>query len=273
MNKRVLPGVAAALAAVGLAAGLWVGRAGAYAHTAPDYRQVDLAGVVARAEAGRVDYPLLFAQTGLGRAAVDALLARGQGQALFDYQAQYFAPCRWRTVTGVAMVRLEVTDGGFLVAPLEKGDILLTPSSRCGGWRNGHAGLVLDPEAGLVLEAYSLGAKSRVGRLEEWRNKPALAVVRPAGLDAGQRAAMADWAAQNLEGLPYSLFAGLPVADETARVKATQCAHLVWCACAVFGQDVDGGAGWPVTPRDLALSPLLETVQVWGLPQGARWPS
>ena len=84
---------------------------------------------------------------------------------------------------------------------------------------------------------------------------------------------MADWARENLVGLPYGLFSGLAWLGESTGPPATQCAHLVWCAYAAFGYDIDGGGGWPVTPRDISLSPLLETVQVYGLPQGQRWPS
>ena len=269
MKKRL----AASVLALGLAAAVWAGRAPRFAHALPDYPMVDLTGVVARAEAGKADYALLFAQTGLGPAAVDALLEAGRGGELADFQARYFAPCGWKTVKGAAVVRLEVTEGDFEFAPLEKGDILLTPSSRCGGWRNGHAALVVDAEEGLVLEAYSLGCPSQLSSLSTWQDKAAVAVLRLKGVSEERRARMADWARENLVGLPYGLFSGLPWLGESAGPPATQCAHLVWCACAAFGYDVGGAGGWPVTPRDISLSPLLETVQVWGLPQGRRWPS
>ena len=128
-------GLAAGVLALGVLAAVWVCRAPRFAHATPDYPMVDLTGVVARAEAGEADYALLFAQTGLGAPAVDALLEEGRGGELADFQARYFAPCRWRAVKGAAVVRLEVTEEPFEFAPLEKGDILLTPSSRCGGWR------------------------------------------------------------------------------------------------------------------------------------------
>ena len=249
-----------ALAVLAAGAAVWVGRAPRFAHAAPDYPMVELTGAVARAEAGKADYDLLFAQTGLGPSAVDALLEEGRGRELLDFQARYFAPCDWQAVRGAAVVRLEITEGEFEFAPLEKGDILLTPSSRCGGWRNGHAALVVDAEEGLVLEAYSLGCPSQLSSLSTWQDKAAVAVLRLKGVSAGRRAAVADWAREHWLG-------------ETSDPPATQCAHLVWCAYAAFGYDIDGGGGWPVTPRDISLSPLLETVQVYGLPQGRRWPS
>ncbi|WP_419502775.1 hypothetical protein [Candidatus Allofournierella excrementavium] len=271
MKKRL----AASVLALGLAAAaaVWVGRAPRFAHASPDYPMVDLTGVVERAEEGKADYRLLFAQTGLGAPAVDALLEEGRGGELEDFQARYFAPCAWKTVKGAAVVRLEVTEKDFEFAPLEKGDILLTPSSRCGGWRNGHAALVVDAQEGLVLEAYSLGCPSQLSSLSTWQDKAAVAVLRLKGVSEERRARMADWARENLVGLPYGLFSGLAWLGESTGPPATQCAHLVWCACAAFGWDIDGYGGWPVTPRDISLSPLLETVQVWGLPQGQRWPS
>lgn len=269
--RRVL-GALGALAVLAGALWVWTARSARLAHTPPDYPAVDLTGAAERAAAGMPDYPLLFAQTGLGPAAVDALAAAGRTGELKDFQRRFFEECSWRTEPGAAVVRLELREQPMEFAPLEKGDILLTASSRCGGWRNGHAAIVLDAEAGVVLEAYSLGLPSRTGSLDAWRDKPAVAVVRLANVSAQRRAAIAGWAASQLDGLPYSLLAGLAVAGESAAPGATQCAHLVWCAYAAFGYDLDPG-GWPVTPRDLARSPLLETVQVWGLPQGMRWPS
>ena len=262
-----------ALAVLAAGAAVWVGRAPRFAHAAPNYPMVELTGAVERAEAGKADYDLLFAQTGLGPSAVDALLEEGRGRELLDFQARYFAPCDWQAVRGAAVVRLEITEGEFEFAPLEKGDILLTPSSRCGGWRNGHAALVVDAEEGLVLEAYSLGCPSQLSSLSTWQDKAAVAVLRLKGVSAERRAAVADWAREHLLGLPYGLFSGLAWLGETSDPPATQCAHLVWCAYAAFGYDIDGGGGWPVTPRDISLSPLLETVQVYGLPQRRRWPS
>ena len=262
-----------ALAVLAAGAAVWVGRAPRFAHAAPDYPMVELTGAVARAEAGKADYDLLFAQTGLGPSAVDALLEEGRGRELLDFQARYFAPCDWQAVKGAAVVRLEITEGEFEFAPLEKGDILLTPSSRCGGWRNGHAALVVDPEEGLVLEANNQGCPTHQSSHTTRHDKAPEAVLRLKGVSAERRAAMADWAREHLLGLPYGLFSGLPWLGETSDPPATQCAHLVWCAYAAFEYDIDGGGGWPVTPRDISLSPLLETVQVYGLPQGRRWPS
>lgn len=271
---RRLAAAGACLAALCAGVFVWVQRSDRFAHTSPGYACVDLSGPVARAEAGRPDYALLFAQTGLGPPAVDALLRQGRGRELFDFQAQFFAPCNWSAQKGAAMVRLETTETPLRFAPLETGDILLTSSSRCGGWRNGHAALLVNAEEGLVLESYSLGWPSQLSSLSTWQDKACVAVLRLKNTPAAARAAIAAAARQNLLGLPYSLTVGLWGRDKSGFLpSATQCAHLVWCAFAAFGYDLDATPGWPVTPRDIALCSRLEVVQVYGLPQGRRWPS
>lgn len=56
-----------------------------------------------------------------------------------------------------------------------------------------------------------------------------------------------------------------------APVEGTQCAHLIWRAYAQFGYDLDANGGWIVTPRQLANSPLLEVVQVYGMDPDQPW--
>lgn len=55
---------------------------------------------------------------------------------------------------------------------------------------------------------------------------------------------------------------------EVSPLAGTQCAHLVWYAYQHFGYDLDSDGGLLVTPRDLYESPLLEVVQIYGLPMG-----
>ena len=59
---------------------------------------------------------------------------------------------------------------------------------------------------------------------------------------------------------------------DTSLLGGTQCAHLIWSAFAAAGYDIDSDGGWLVTPRDLARSPLLEVVQVYGVDPRKPWP-
>ncbi len=148
---------------------------------------------------------------------------------------------------------------------LEDGDILITFNSHFLGWRNGHAAIVTDAEAGLVLEALALGKDSAVLSLKGWRDCPSFAVLRLAGVSAEQRKMVAKYAEEVLSGVPYRLTAGMWESIETMRLSGTHCAHLVWYAYKQFGYDLDSDGGILVTPRDLYDSPLLELVQVYGM--------
>lgn len=143
--------------------------------------------------------------------------------------------------------------------PLENGDILLTFSTHTFGWRHGHAGLVVDAEQGLVLEAQQLGSPSSLAQAEHWSRYPTLQVLRLKDADSEVRQAAAAYAAGSLAGLPYRLSSGLlPARGE--EIASVQCAYLVWCAYSRQGWDLDGDGGRLVTVADLASSPLLERI-------------
>lgn len=83
--------------------------------------------------------------------------------------------------------------------------------------------------------------------------------LRLKDVPAQTRAEIADYARENLTGVPYRLSAGMWDAP------GTQCAHLVWSAYSRFGYDLDSDGGRIVTPKDLYESPLLEIVQIYGM--------
>jgi len=143
---------------------------------------------------------------------------------------------------------------------LEDGDILVTDSTYCLIYRHGHAAIVVDAFRGLTMESYGVGTKSRLSSVSEWRRYPHVLVLR---LHAPQevRSAIAQYAKEELIGLPYRLVTGM-VDDKDMKEKywGTQCAHLVWAAYKRFGYDIDGDLGWLVTPADFVKSPLLYQV-------------
>ena len=140
---------------------------------------------------------------------------------------------------------------------LENGDILLTFSTHSFGWRHGHAGLVVDQERGLVLEAVILGCPSCVVSAEHWRSYETLQVLRLKNTDSKLRQAVADYALENLNHIPYRLSSGW-FGESTPDTLTVQCAYLVWYAYSKFGYDLDSDGGVLVTVSDLASSPLLE---------------
>jgi len=51
----------------------------------------------------------------------------------------------------------------------------------------------------------------------------------------------------------------------------THCAHLVWRAFKQFGIDLDSNGGKIVKPQDIANSPHLEVVQIYGFHPEKLW--
>ena len=221
----------------------------------------------------RSDYRLVFLQTGLGRLGVDELRSAPgfKKSDILKFQKAYCG--KWRTeciaISAVTKQDRIIWDRGMKtpMAPVQDGDVLLSFSSHTFGWRHGHAGLVVNADKGVCLEAAVPGRNSRFRKLEHWKNYSGFAILRLKGVSKNRRNAIACYAARKLWDVPYELTSGLfgkkaPAADDTLRA---QCAYLIWYAFAHFGYDVDSDGGNLVTVNDLAKSPLFEVVQVFGI--------
>lgn len=259
-----------ALGAAGLALWGWIARTEATAHLAPGWGMQPIEPLLqsATTTGGQEQ---LFLQTGLGPAGLGAVLERQGADGVLAFQRQLFAPARWQCSYGTLLTRQDTLEAPVQLAPLEDGDVLVTPASHCLGWRNGHAALVVDAAQGYTLECGPDGVFLNLAA--NWGDRASFLVLRLAGADRAVRSAIAQDAWRELPGAAYSPTVGLfsPKLPR-AELTATQCSHLVWAAFARHGYDLDATGGWLVTPRDIALSPLLEVVQVYGLPPGQRWP-
>ena len=83
-----------------------------------------------------------------------------------------------------------------------------------------------------------------------------------------QRQEVADYACEELHGVPYHLssgFIGPKAPDPDAEYFGLQCAYLAWYAWNHFGYDLDGDGGRLVSSDDLLQSELLEVVQMYGM--------
>lgn len=265
---RFLGGIACA----GLLLGIWTKNAESSAHYTPQYQKQDISHCVEKKLLSGEDYRLLFLQTGLGRAGVDALRRQGRQEKLYRLQENYFAEidtgCRANTI--ISREEYLAGDGKEAAQEIltaEDGDILIHFNCHVFGWRCGHAGIVTDAEKRSTLEARVLGSDTEELCLDRWQSCPSFAVLRLKGAGKEERAEIAAYAKEYLMGLPYSLTAGLLGKDvgERSLPSGTHCAHLVWCAYKQFGYDLDSDGGLLVTPRDLYESPLLEVVQVYGM--------
>lgn len=277
--KRALGITAAILAGV---VALWLFLQFVWPHRTqpfhPDYPQADLAPILARDTLSPADYETLFAQTGLGPAAIDELLARGEEglQQILETQEGFFdppgsAPC---SSLGITTREHRFLNGeGYLVyavplAPLREGDVLVSLSTHTAGWNHGHAGLVVcpDPVRPVTLESVVLGSLSAQMDTNHWRSYTTLAVLRPKAEEAA-RQQVVDLALERLDGIPYSLLCGIfgEKFQPLEGSHSAHCSYLPWYAWRAVGLDLDGDGGRIVTPNDLLHSDKVEVVQIYGL--------
>ena len=269
------------LATLILSAALWKASTEPLAHWTPPYDREDLLPVYNKKALSAEDYRFLLMQTGLAPPVVDTLRQAGNFGAFETAQQAIFTQPRYSCVPNSPISWEEelvapIGGGprGGTIFGLEDGDILITKSSHVYGWRNGHAALVVDAENGVTLESVVLGTNSCTQNLNKWTTFPNFMVLRVKDMDKQTRAEVAAWAMEHLNGVAYDFSMGVlrPKEQEDGNYIGTQCSHLVWAAYKAFGYDLDADGGMIVTPKDLANSPLLEVVQVYGVDPSAIWP-
>lgn len=231
--------------------------------------------VLEKTEWNREDYAFLYQQTGLGKPALDQLRGNShyKKEDILAFQESYFAKRKIQCCRGSLFTRQdkiqEDQDNPVLVAPLNDGDIFLSFSSHSLGWRHGHAGLLVDAEKNLCLEAKMPGCRSGIKSAEHWKQCSSFVILRLKGASAKQRKEIARYAKKHLTEIPYSLTSGL-IGDRSGEEEhlTAQCAYLIWYAYKRFGYDLDSDGGKLVTVEDLLNSPDLEVVQSFGAGAG-----
>jgi uncharacterized protein YycO len=251
------------------------------AHVKPSYPWQDLSQVLKKERFSASDYRLLYEQSGLGKAAVDALPQANRKEKILAFQKSLFAEVRFVCEANSIISSEERLTGpqgeswkGTEFADLKNGYILLTNASHTLNWRHGHAAIVVDAAEGKTLESVVLGTDSCVQNIDKWLHYPNFIVLKLKSASPQLLSEIANFAINNLDALPYSLTAGIFSAkyEPTSQLSGTQCAHLVWRAFMEFGYDLDSERGRIVTPKAIANSPLLEIVQVYGMDPRQIWP-
>lgn len=236
----------------------------------PTYERVNLENILDKPILSDDDYGLLYRQTGLTKLGVDRALSRGTSgkNRILNIQECFFAEHKVINNFYCPYVCQDNIDEHVYCAYLEDGDILVTSSTHISGWRIGHAGLVIDAAADDVLEANAVGDKSKIGTSHDFTNRLNFIVLSPKA-DAAIKAEVVKYAENNLQGIVYDPTVG--VFSSKNKIEKTQCAHCVWYAYNQFGIDLDSNGGLIVTPRDLANSPQVEVVQVFGFDVDKLW--
>lgn len=234
----------------------------AQAYISPKAARGDLSDIAGRSADSLTeeDYAFICSQTGLGKAAVDSLASLDE---LYAYQESFYSEAEFECrMNSPVSFEERITGKAVKLAPLEDGDILVTNASHVFSWRNGHAAIVTDAENGITLEAVVIGSNSRTQDISKWTLYPNFTVLRLKNADSATRAQIAKYAAEHLNDMPYNVFVG--ICPMKYSFSGTQCAHLVWLAYAACGYDIDPNRGLVVTPADISLSGLFDTVQTYG---------
>lgn len=251
-------------------------------HIAPDYPEINIEQILSKKQLTEEDYKTLFYQTGLGKPSIDELRTESANSALaiLSFQENFFKDINYVCVSNSPISKEEsvVDDNGNLtygteLAPLHNGYILITKSSHVFGWRNGHAALIVDASKGETLESVVLGTNSLVQQTDKWKKYPNFMIFRIKGTSEEMMNEISQSAIINLNNIPYDLTVGIfsPKYKKVGEITGTQCSHLVWEAFKLFGFDLDSDSGKIVTPKDIANSPLLEVVQVYGVNPEEIW--
>ncbi|MEG1930139.1 MAG: hypothetical protein RR131_03270 [Anaerovorax sp.] len=239
----------------------------------PNYEKLSLEHLEKKRQFSDAEYELIYKQTGLGPPAADKIAK--MGQSFKAYQEDFFRSPTY-VCEKIGMITYEeknVDEDGnrkpaFDIPDIQEGDVLITKNTHSMGWRHGHSAIVANSHSGQTLEAVLWGEDSILQRVDKWTGYPSFILLRPKEDGLGKRAAK--YAVEDMKGVPYGLFTGIPEKSPEI-VKKTQCAHLIWYPYFQAGYDVDSDGGWLVTPNDLANSDFFSVVQVYGVNPEKLW--
>ncbi|MCD8286544.1 MAG: hypothetical protein LUD50_04905, partial [Clostridia bacterium] len=243
----------------------------------PDYDEVDIGAIMDKylkdgEELTDEDYETLYEQTGVAKIGVDRALAHGSSgkDKMLAIQKDYFTA--FEVEHDKFDIPLVCTD--FLANNnymtniyLEAGDILVSSSTHIMGWKMGHCGIVT--ASGKAMQAMAYGTPTYAGSITYFTSRINFMVLRPKADDSVCAAAAT--LAESLAGTEYNALVGI-FSKKNSMEHGTQCAHLVWYSYMQQGINLDPNGGCLVLPKDIASSPELELVQVFGFnPTTLKW--
>lgn len=234
----------------------------------PEYEKTAIDVILDKESLTEADYAALYRQTGLTKIGIDRTLKTYGKNRILDIQEDFFTEHEVNNRFFGPYTCTDFLDGHVAAAALENGDIIITTSTHISGWRIGHAGLVTNAATRAVLQASTIGTYSTVGSIRDFTDRVNFMIFSPR-VESDVKAEVVDYALNNLTGKVYDPTAG--VFSSKGAVEKTQCAHLVWYAYYKFGVDLDFNGGLVVTPYDLANSPDMQLVQVFGLNPFRLW--
>lgn len=237
----------------------------------PDYEKIDIGPLLDKPSRTAEDYAILYAQTGLTELGIEDTLSQADGkQTVLEIQNCYFRDVLIRREYEGPMMYQNETNITATLAQLQDGDVLVSASTVVSWWRFGHCALVVDGAGGILIESVGIGKDSKYNVVETFASLAAFMVLRPKA-DKETKRQIVEYAKNNLVGLPYVFTVGILSKKNPKNIKATQCSHLAWYAYKQFGLDLDGNGGGLVLPQDIANSPNVELVQIFGFHPERLW--
>lgn len=242
----------------------------------PTIAKVDLRPLLTKTYFTEEDYAVFFEQTGLTKPVVDELATLKDFEAnMITYQDNYFGdtdvrktPMNWLTKMDQVFDSDDGVTRAFKLAPYHNGYIFLSKSTYTANWRHGHAGLVVDETRGKVLESLEPGTVSVEQNASRWEYYPTFKMMRLKDTPQEKLDAIAQFASENLMGIPYNI---LTMKSSVDKYDSTHCSFIVWQAFKAFDIDLDPNGGIFISPQDLAASPLLEVLQIFGFDPNKVW--
>lgn len=237
---------------------------------------IDLISILNKPVLSDTDFDIIFKQTGLAKPLVEELQKEPDfKETLLRFQDNYLKEQRVERSNMNAITRIDKSFDendkaiqSFELAPYQNGYIFLTKSTYTFNWRHGHAGIVVDAKRGKVLESLEPGTTSALQNASTWQFYPTFKMMRPKNTPQETLDAIAAYAYNNLYDIPYNILA---LKNQGDSVTSTECSLLVWQAFNAFGIDIDANKGIFVSPQNIAKSPYLETLQIFGFDPDKDW--
>ena len=239
-------------------------------HVYADEAKQDISPILQKANLTDEEYQMLYRQTGLTKIGIDDLRKRGKIQQLLILQNAFLKQQTVHCRNFAPFTYTEEILGYMPLTSLKNGDILVSSSMHVSFLRYGHAALVVDAQKGDVLEIAEMGSLSGFDEAIDFCDRANFMVLRP-NLPQELIDQVVENAKTNLTDIPYDATVGVLSPKFATKPTGTQCAHLVWYAYKQFGIDLDSDGGAVVRPKDIANSPYLQVVQVFGFDLEELW--
>ncbi len=230
----------------------------------PDYKKEDISAVLSKETLTDENYSLLFEQTGLTKIGVDSLISAGRGEDILKIQEDFFAKYEIKKTQFSLITCCHENYEEIETAPLENGDIIISPTSHFSFFEMGHGAIVVDVAEGKVINATGYNNKSCYEDISAITVDPSFIILRPKA-DQKTKTQIVEYVKTELLDLPYSISVGVLYPKFPEKPIATNCSHLIWQAYNKFGLDIDSNGGAVVLPMDFAASEHLEIVQIRGI--------